>query len=186
MRLRGTTTSSASLYLATLRSACESSRRALHSRSRSPLWRAASTSSAPASVSALPHCSIMRSSAICGAVELDQQQRARAFVERQRGLLAHEVERVLVEQLEAARQDAGRSTAPTARPAAGRSGRSASRVATAFGLGQQLERDLGDHAERALAADEQRGQVVAGDALDRALAEPQQLAARGHELEPST
>ena len=78
-----------------------------------------------------------------------------------------------------------RNTAPTARPAAGRSGQQREQRRDRRRAWAELERDLGDHAERALAADDQRGEVVAGDALDRALAE---LRARspvgGHDLEP--
>ncbi len=47
----------------------------------------------------------------------------------------------------------------------------------------QPERDLGDDAERALGADDQPGEVVAGDALGRLSAQPYQLAGAGDQFQ---
>ena len=75
------------------------------------------------------------------------------------------------------------TTRRTASAAARTSSKSASSVAISVGFGTSLQRDLGEDAERALAADEERGDVVAGDALDGALAGAEDATAHEARLE---
>ena len=53
-----------------------------------------------------------------------------------------------------------------------------------LGRGDQLDPRRGDHSERALGADHQRLEVVAGDVLAQRPADPDELARRQHHFEP--
>ena len=70
-----------------------------------------------------------------------------------------------------------------AAPAAATSANTPSTVAAAGGFGHELHDELGDHAERALAADEAGDEIVAGDALRGAPPAAQHLAAHQADLE---
>ncbi len=76
------------------------------------------------------------------------------------------------------------STALTARAAARTSAKTRSAVCTSRGSGSSCSGDLGRDAQRALAADEQPDQVVAGHALDGAPADPEHLAVGHHPFHP--
>jgi hypothetical protein len=122
----------------------------------------------------------------CGAagVRLDHQHRRCLAVESQAAHVLDGGDRECVHQLERDRHDAGCGD-PGDRLAGGDDGREETEQGQlGRRLGQQSEGRLGDHAERALRADEQAGQVVAGDVLDRLAAGAHDLARGEHDLQP--
>ena len=132
--MRGTTTSSLSLWRASLRVAFESMRRAAHRRSRCPASCATTTSMHPGhAVATSPTRRSVASDAL--AVDLDEEHRPRARVDRDAGR-AHGVERRRVEHLEAPRDDARRDDGAHGAPrrrARRRRGRAPSRRPGGFG-----------------------------------------------------
>ena len=116
------------------------------------------------------------------AVDLDQEQRARPRVDAH-AAGAHGVERGRVEQLDAAGDEAGRHDRLDRAARAGDVGEEPEQRRHRGRLGHEAERGLGGHGQRALAADEQRGDVVAGDALRGAPAGAEARAVHQEHLE---
>ena len=99
------------------------------------------------------------------------------------GALVDHAHRRLVEELERGGQDAVLDDAADR----ARRGLEVAEVGGAgrlgLGRGQQLERDLGQHGERPLGADQQTHEVVAGDVLGQLAAHAQHAPAHEHGLE---
>ena len=155
----------------------EQTRRVFHSRSRSASSRAMITSRAPSASHTAPHASTA-ASIPSGSPSSSTSTIAPASAgKRVRRLRAHVIDRRLVEQLERARPVALADDRADRAPRRHRVGHHRDERPDALRAADQAHRDLAGDAERALAADEQRGQVVAGDALRRAPPEAQRLAA---------
>ncbi len=103
------------------------------------------------------------------AVDLDQQHRAGAGVDAH-AAVAHRLEGGRVEQLEAAGDEAGSDHGGDGATTGGHVVEQGEQGGHGGGSGDEAQRGLGGHRERALAADEERGHVVACHALHRATA----------------
>ena len=135
MRLRGTTTSSASLFAASLAQRA----RQLAARRPQPLALAAVARDQHVDRADLGQRVAawldLRFERAVVAVDLDQQQRARRGRRTATGLGAHERERALVEQLHAARHEAAREHRADGAAGGRQIRQSASNVASPRGLG---------------------------------------------------
>ena len=111
-----------------------------------------------------------------GAVLPEDQHRAGVRGQPEVGALVDDAHRRLVEELQRRGQDAvlddaaDRARGRLEVAEVGRAGR------LRLGRGQQLERDLGEHGERPLGADEQPHEVVAGDVLRQLAADARNVA----------
>ena len=118
---------------------------------------------------------------LVASVELDEE--ARRFLVRRSLVRVHRPERRLIEQLATRDRQAG---ADERHGGAARGTDVRERGADrdrALGQAVQAQRELGDHAERSLRADEERAQVVAGRRLDRARARSDHRSVGEHDLE---
>ena len=185
MRVRGTTTSSESLWRASFRVAGDSARRAAQRRSRcAGVLRDHHVDASRARRRHLAHTHQGRLGPL--AVHLDEQHPAGSRVDRHSGR-AHRVERRRVEHLQTARDDTRRDDRAHGggrRPHLGEERQSGS---DAGRLGHQAERGLGEDRERPLAPHQEGGHVVSGDALHRPLPGAHRAAAdEGAPRRPST
>ena len=118
------------------------------------------------------------------AVELDQEHRLRLVWDRQAGFGAHDSDRFFVEELDARGQLALRQKRGHDRRDLVQARETGERGHGGLGFRDQSERGFGDDAEGALAAHHQGGEVVAGDALLGFAPELEDRAVGEHDVHP--
>jgi hypothetical protein len=119
------------------------------------------------------------------AVDLHEQERSGSRVDRIAGL-AQRAERLPVHELEAPWQKAACGQGLSRVHGIAHPGERHEKGDDGLGLGNELDGDFGEDGERSVAADEQGGDVVSGDALSSALAHEKLLTPTSAACTPRT